>query len=717
MAAIGKIRSWGPGLVAILGLGLVGFIAQDGFSTCKGHAQMDSNTAGMIDGEKVDYQDYLTLVGEYQEFLKMQNRDNLNEEQMNSLRDYIWDEYVNNTIYEKEAKALGLTVTDEEVVNVLKDGTHPAISQTPLLSDFVNPQTGTFDANQVAAYREYMKQQAQTNAQAAEQMALFERCWPRAEKMLAKKLLEVKYQTLLAGCMMSNSVSAKASFDNQNVESQAVMASLAYSSINDNDIEVSDADLKAKYEELKERFKTNEETRDIKYVVAQVIPSQKDRDDLMAVMNEASKNLKADSISASEVIRMSQSQVAYLGLPISRDALPTDLADSISKMSVGQVTDPFESRDNTLNVVKLIAKDNVADSIEYRLISLIGMQPAAAAASADSIMQSLKSGLPFDSIAKKYNQRGEKTWISSKVYEGANMMGADDKEVYRALLNQPVGVVKNLTLTQGNMIVEVTGRKGSVEKYDVAIVKRVIDFSNETYNDAYNKFSQFVSESQDVEGLQAKCAEFGYMVLDTKVASTNHTIANIRSSHDALKWLFTEAEEGHISKVYDRCGENDRLLVVGLSKINPKGYASQESVADALKQEVIRDKKFAKLSEQLAGVKSIAEAQAKGARVDSLSHITFRSPVYVPSIAMPEPALSGAVAGTDKGAFCKNIVKGNAGAYVFQVINRSQREGVKFDAKATEATLRQQSIQQTVGMAMQDLRNKMEIKDNRYIFF
>jgi hypothetical protein len=281
------------------------------------------------------------------------------------------------------------------------------------------------------------------------------------------------------------------------------------------------------------------------------------------------------------------------------------------------------------------------------------MQPAAAAATADSIMQSLKSGLPFDSIAKKYNQRGEKTWISSKSYEGANMMAADDKEVYRALLNQPVGEVKNLTLTQGNMIVEVTGRKGSVEKYDVAIVKRVIDFSNETYNEAYNKFSQFVSESQDIEGLQAKCAEFGYMVLDTKVANTSHTIANIRSSHDALRWLFTDAEEGHISKVYDRCGDNDRLLVVGLSKINPKGYASQESVSETLKQEVIRDKKFAKLAEQLAGVKSIAEAQAKGARVDSVSHITFRAPTYVPSIAMPEVALSGAVAGADKGAFSK----------------------------------------------------------------
>ena len=527
----------------------------------------------------------------------------------------------------------------------------------------------------------------------------------------------MKYQTLLAVCMLSNSVSAKAAFDNQNVESQTVVASLAYSSINDNDIEVSDADLKAKYEELKERFKTKEETRDVKYVVAQVTPSKQDRDNLMAIMSEASKNLKGDSISASEVIRVSQSQVSYLGLPVSRDALPTDLADSITKMAVGQVTDPFQSRDNTLNVVKLISKDNVADSIEYRLISLIGMQPAAAAATADSIMQSLKSGLPFDSIAKKYNQRGEKTWISSKSYEGANMMAADDKEVYRALLNQPVGEVKNLTLTQGNMIVEVTGRKGSVEKYDVAIVKRVIDFSNETYNDAYNKFSQFVSESQNIEGLQAKCAEFGYMVLDTKVANTSHTIANIRSSHDALRWLFTDAEEGHISKVYDRCGDNDRLLVVGLSKINPKGYASQESVSETLKQEVIRDKKFAKLAEQLAGVKSIAEAQAKGARVDSVSHITFRTPTYVPSIAMPEVALSGAVAGADKGAFSKGVVKGNAGAYVFQVLDRSLREGVEFDAKASEATLRQQSIQQTVGMAMQELRDKMEIKDNRYIFF
>lgn len=715
MAAIGKIRSWGPGLVVILGLGLVGFIAQDGFSTCKGQAQVDSSTAGVIDGEKIEIQEFQSLVGEYQELAKLQGQDNLNEDQLNSLRDYVWNECVNNKLVEEQAAKLGLTVTDEEVVNVLKEGTHPAISETPLLSQFVNPQTRAFDANQVSAYREYLKQQSQTNAQAAEQAVLFERCWPVAERILAQKILEMKYQTLLAGCVMSNPVSAKAAFDNQNIESEVIMASMPYASINDNEIEVTDADLKAKYDEMKEQFKTRADLAEIKYVVCQVTASKKDRDALMEVMQKASKALKSDSASVSDVVREAQSQVAYLGLPLSKNALPSDLADSISKMGAGQVTAPFESRDNTFNVVKLFSKENVADSIEFRMISLMGMQTAKA--TADSIMKSISAGVAFDSIAKKYNQRGEKTWMTSNEYESAPTLTADNKAIYTALLKAPVNEVKDLELSQGHIILQITQRKGNVEKFNVAIVKRAIDFSNETYNETYNKFSQFVSESQDIEGLQAKCADYGYVVMDGQVTNADHTIANIRSSHDAIKWLFTEAEEGHISKVFDRCGDNDRLMVVGLSKLTPKGYAAQSTVEATLKQEVLRDKKFAKLSEKLAGVKSVAEAQAKGARLDSISHITFRAPVYVPSIVIPEPALSGAVAGTEKGAFSKHVVKGQAGAYVFQVINRTQREGVTFNEKVSEAALRQSALQQTVGMAMQELRDKVEIKDNRYIFF
>ena len=715
MAAIGKIRSWGPALVGILALGLVGFIAQDGFSTCRGRAQMDSSIAGSIDGDKIDIQEYQTLVGEYQELLKFLGQGNFDEEQLNSLRDEVWNTCVLNKMVEKEAKELGLTVTDDEVVKVLQEGTHPAIMQNPLLSRLVDPQTRTLDINKVNMYRENMKAQAQTNAQAAEEYEAFTHSWALAEKMLAQNLLTNKYQMLLAGCVLSNPVSAKAAFDNQNIESQALVASMSYSQINDNDVEVSEADLKAKYEELKEGFKNYQDSRDIKFVSVQVAASQKDRDELMKVMNKAYAELQGDSLAVTEVIRTSQSNVSYLGLPVSRAALPVDLADSITKMSVGQVTAPFESRDNTFNVVKFLGKTNVADSIEFRFISLMGMNGAAA--SADSIVKAVNAGAPFDSIAKNYGQRAEKTWMRSTDYEQASTLSADDKLYFTTLLNAPVNEVKNLTLAQGNVVMQVTDRRGSVEKYDVAIVKRTIDFSNETYNEAYNKFSQFVSESQDLAGLQEKAAEYGYTVLDRTIRNTDHTIANIRSTHDALKWVFSEAEENQISQVYDRCGDNDRLLVVALSKVNPKGYESMASVEETLKQEVLIDKKYAKLAEKLANVKTIAEAKAQGARVDTVSHITFASPAYVPGAMSPEVALSGAVAGVEKGAVSKAPVKGRSGAYFFQVLDRAARAGVQFNAAQQQQMLSQQGMQQTVRMAMQELYNNLDIKDNRYIFF
>ena len=514
---------------------------------------------------------------------------------------------------------------------------------------------------------------------------------------------------------MFNPVSAKAAFDNQNVESQALVASMPYSQINDNEVEVTEADIKAKYEELKEGFKSYQDTRDIKYVSTQVVASKKDRDELMTVMQKAYADLKSDSIAVNEVIRTSQSNVSYLGLPIARAALPTDLADSITKMSVGQVTAPFESSDNTFNVVKFMGKTTVADSIQFRFISLVGMNGSAA--SADSIVKAIKAGAPFDSIAKNYGQRAEKNWMRSSDYDKASTISADDKQYFSTLLNAPVNEVNNLTFAQGNVVMQVTERRGSVEKYDVAIVKRTIDFSNETYNEAYNKFSQFVSESQNLAGLEEKAAEYGYTVMDRTIRNTEHTIANIRSTHDALKWLFSEAEENQISQVYDRCGNNDRLLVVGLSKVNPKGYESMSSVEETLKQEVLIDKKFAKLSEKLANVKTVAEAKAKGARVDTVSHITFASPAYVPGSMMPEVALSGAVAGVAKGAVSKAPVKGRSGAYFFQVLDRAPRAGVQYNAAQQQLMQSQQNMQQVVRMAMQELYNNLDIKDNRYIFF
>ena len=147
------------------------------------------------------------------------------------------------------------------------------------------------------------------------------------------------------------------------------------------------------------------------------------------------------------------------------------------------------------------------------------------------------------------------------------------------------------------------------------------------------------------------------------------------------------------------------------------GYLDQETVNDALKQEVMKDKKFQKLSEQLAGVKTIAEAQQKGARVDTVRQITFQAPVFVQATGASEPVLSGAVAAVEKGGVSPKIVKGNGGAYLFQVLERSQREGAEFNAEQTQQQLAQQAVQSTFRTLLNDLKDKAKIVDKRYLFF
>ena len=718
MAAIGKIRSWGPVLVIILGVVLFFFIAEPFGDFIRSRSAASGQTVGEVLGDRLSIQDYQTLVDEYQQVLKLQGRDNLGEDEMNSLRDYIWSNYVRNTIVEAEAEKLGITVTDDELASILQEGTHSILQQIPLMSEFVNQSTRKFDLSQVTAYRQAIKQAAATNPQYAEQAAMFEYAWRFAEKTLRQQLLTNKYQALLAGCILSNPVQAKAAFDGQNVESQILLAAMPYSTINDNEAEPTEAEIKAKYNEEKNAYKTYEESRDVKYVAYKVVASEADRAELMSQMKEAQAKLMDDSLQAADIVRQMQSQTAYLGLPVTRRALPSDIATRVDSMKAGQVTEPFESRsDNTFNVVKLIARTTQADSIEFRVITVMDRALDAAAKSADSIMQALNSGVPFDSIAKNYGQTAQKNWLTSAQYQGMQNMDADNKAYFSALLNTAIGEKKNLKLSRGNIILQVTGRKADVEKFDVAIVKRPINFSNETYSDAFNKFSQYVSENQTAEGLQEHAADYGFNVISRTLNNSVHNIANIHGTHDALKWLFDEAKPGQVSQVYDRCGDNDYLVVVALDKVNPAGYQPLEAVEQTIKQTVMNDKKFAMLAEKLKGVTTIAAAQQAGAKVDTVKFITFSSPVFVQAVGQPEPALSGAVCGTEKGQFSKNVVKGNAGAYLFQVLDRTTREGVNFDEAAQQRGLRQQGLQQALGLAFQELQNKAKVEDFRYRFF
>ena len=710
MAAIGKIRSWGPTLVIVIGLALFAFIAEEMFRSCEASKNEQRQQVGEVLGEKISVQDFQALVDEYQEVIKMtQGRDNLTEDELNQVKDQVWNTFVNNKIIETEAEKLGLTVTDQEMQNILREGTNPMLLQTP----FVNQQTGRFDASQLSKFISDYKSNA--NPQVAEQYKSIYDYWKFIEKNLRQQLLAQKYQALLSNCLLSNPISAKAAFDAQNQESDILLAALPYSTIKDDEVQISDADLKAKYHSEKDAFKQTAETRDIKYVDFKVVASQSDRDALMNDMKEASQKLRSGAAPA-EVVRKAQSQIPYVGLPVTSRALPSDIASRVDTMAVGETTAPFETAyDNTLNVVKLISKQQLPDSVEFRMIQVGAETAEAAQKKADSIYTAIKGGAPFDSIAKKYGQDGTKQWLTSAQYQNSTVIDADSKEYLMALNTLPVNELKNLQFSQGNVIVQVTDRRNMVSKYDVAIIKHAIDFSKQTYSDAYNKFSQYVSENNNIDGLVKNAEKFGFRVMDrADVMNSEHNVAGVRATREAMKWIF-DAKPGQVSPLYE-CGSNDHLLVVALEKIHPAGYRDIDGVKDVLKQQVMRDKKFDQLKGKLDGLKTVADAKAKGATVDTVKQISFGSPVFVQATGSSEPALAGAVAATKAGEFHAAPVKGNAGAFVFQVLSADKQQGQEFHAEEVEARL-QQTAMQAASRFMQELYQKAEVTDNRYLFF
>ena len=720
MATLQTIRSKGTILIIILGLALFAFIAEELVRALSSSRNASHQVIGEVYGENVNYQDFNDLVSEYENAVKLSNgNQNLTEQQSIQLRDQVWNDYVSQQIIQHEAEALGLTVTDAEVQQIINTGQSQLLRQTP----FVNQQTGQFDVNALNQFLQNYKD-IQGNPEYPEQqrevIEQYHQYWKFIEKQVRQEALTQKYQSLLSACIISNPVSAKAAFEARNNETSVLLAAIPYTTIKDTDVEPTEAEIKAKYNEMKKQypdmFDMQQEARDIKYIIVPVTASQADEDALNTELEEYKAALATDE-NIQNTIRESRSSVSYSGLPVSRKALPNDIQTMLDSIAPGALVGPTKNEaENTLNVVKYIAKVQQPDSVEYRVLSVPGTDDKAKK-TADSIYNALVAGAPIDTIAKQQNQAAEAQWLTSAQIDGATLRD-DDRKFVETLLSSPVGAYQRLDISAGTIILKVTDRRNPIEKYDVAIVKRPIDFSEDTHNQIWNKFSSFLAANEKQEDIEANAAKEGYTVQTAQyVSAGDHFIANVRGTTDALRWVFDKAKVGQVSELYEAGNANDQLLVVMLTAIHKKGQRdiNDENLQNILKQEVIREKKADQLANKIKDMKNVAEvAKVAGAVQDTVSHITFASPVFVQKVASREPILSGAVSRAKQGEFV-NGVRGESAVYAFQVLSQEKLDG-KYDEKQ-EMAQQQSSLMQSVQGMMQVLARKAKIVDNRYKFY
>lgn len=712
MATLQNIRSKGPLLIIVIGLALFAFIAGDAWKVMQPHQAQD---VGEVNGKSLSAQEYQALVEEYTEVIKFSNGlTSLTDEQTNQIKDEVWRNYVNNNLIETEAKKIGLTVSKAEVQAIIDAGVHPMLQSTP----FRNPQTGAFDKDMLKKFLvDYSKM---TNQNASSEYYEYYRSlnsfWTFVEKSLVQSRLAEKYQALVTKAMASNPVEAQYAFDARVNQMDLLLAAVPYSSIPDSTIAVKTSEVKDLYNKKKEQFRQYVETRDIKYIDVEVVASNEDKASLQQEMLEYTEQLAGINADYTSFIRSTGSEYPYVDLPYTKEAYPADVIARLDSAAIGEVYGPyFNATDNTMNSFKKIAKVSAADSVEYRQIQVFSEDEAKTRTLADSIYNALKGGANFAELAQRYNQPAETNWISSANYENAQIDG-DNLKYITAITNLNVNEISNTPIGVGNVILQVVNKKGMKDKYKVAVVKRPVDFSKETYNKAYNDFSQFIAANPTLDKVVENAEDAGYRLLERNdLYSSDHGIAGIRGTKEALRWAF-DAKPGDVSGLYE-AGDNDRLLVVALEKVTPEGYRSMESVLPQLRAEVVKDKKAEKIISNMKALNATSFDQYKSmddAVTDSVKHVTFAAPAYISALRSSEPLVSAYASVAPLNQLSQPI-KGNNGVMVMQVYAKENLNET-FSKETEEANMKSMH-ERMLTRFMNDLYQKGKVRDSRYLFF
>ena len=716
MAALQKIRSKGVLLVSIIALALFFFVAGDLFRGLESIFQHSNQQVGEVDGKSVSIQDYQKMIDDLQTYYEIvQQKSSFSEDELNRIKDEAWQTHVQSQLIQKQCDELGLAVSDEEISEVVRSGYNQML-QVPV---FMNQQTGRYDYSTVNTFLTEYKKLKDSGSQIPELYEKIYKYYLFAQRQIRDQLLTQKYQVLLSNCFLSNPVEAKQSFEGRASEADLLLAAIPASSVKDDAVTVSDDELKAKYNEEKEKYQQTVETRDIKVIDIQVVASEADKQAAEADLAEAAAKLAAatTNTAAGNAVRQAASLIPYSDVYKTKDAFPNMITANLDSTAVGTVTKPaFDFMTNTYYAYKVLGKTTQPDSVLFRQIGVIGKDEADIASKADSIMTALSNGADFKEIAKKYNQVGDSAWMTSAQFENA-ALDADNTLYINTLYGMSANETKKLSLENGaTLILQVLQTANPVTKYNVAAVVKELRFSDDTYSKEYNKFSSFVAENTTLEQVEANALKNGYNVRPIEDITTSaHGIAGIRATRDALKWVFDDAKVGDISQLYE-CGSNDHLLLVALTGINKVGYRSMDKVKDLLTNEIKQDKKVAQLYETAKNVKNIQEAKKMpNAVVDTIKHVTFSAPSFIPSTGSSEPLIGAVAAKTAKGAFA-TPVKGNNGVYLFQVLNKTQTSE-KLDEKSEQKSLASTNFRIATNAILNTLYLKANVKDNRYKFF
>ena len=712
MATLEKIRNQAGLLVIIVGLALFAFIIGDFLNSGSTYMRQSQDQVVKVNGISINSQEYNNRIDETTKIYKMQlNSNNLNEEQNIQVRQSVYESLVNEIILKGAIEKLTLSVTPEELFDMIQgENISPMVQQFPL---FIDPETGIFDKMRALNVLKTIENHESVPSEYREEVEQIRDYWLYWEHNMKMQSMQDKYLALLSKAVVANPLEAKDAFESSLSSSDIVYTMQSFATIPDSVISISDSDIKKIYNQRKEQFK-QKETRIFDFIAIDINPSPEDYEQVQKEANKIMDEL-VDAERVEDVVN-ANSEAPYINAFVSVDGLDDDMKLFVETAELGDVEGPL-FREDSYRIFKLMDKTVAPDSVNvsHIFLSLQYLNQESLTAMADSLMGVLKAGENFEMLATQYsmdqstNQMGGTIgWLTE--WDALNYFGENFKnEIFSSPINQPVMLVE----PYGVHILKVTEKTTNVPKYKLAYVHLSVTPSTKTYTNLYNELIQFISMNNTSEKMEAAANDAGYTFnSNVSITAEDRYFGGIPDSRPVVRWVFESKKKGEISRIFE--GKNHFIIAVRKG-ILPEGYQSIQSVRPMLQAELIAQQKGEIIARELKS-KNLhtidAYAEIMGNQVDTVRFIDFKT-TRIAGVGL-EPKLNAAISQVPLNMISEPIV-GNNGVYIFSVINRDKNV-VDYNAQ-DEMSKIEEEVSFRSGLAtFQSLMNKAKIEDNRIRF-
>lgn len=702
MATLGRIRNHGVLLLIVIGVALLIFIVTDFVNNGSTFFREQKANVGSIDGDKVKYNDFLASLNQMQDFYKVERGQNIDDQMSEQIRQEVWNQIVMRQVVEKDARNIGMGVSKQELSDlIMSKNPSPLIMMRPV---FQNPETGMFDPNIVANFiKELESADGNKNAN-PEQVVMMKNYWKFIETNVKFGSLFEKYNTLLTKSLVTNTKEAQFAYNNSKYSVDVLYAMKPYFTIADSTVKVADSDVEALYKKKKEQFKQDPYV-DIDFVVFPIKPSEEDIDAVRKQIETAKVGFATVNDSLLTDTVNFNSDVPYRDVFLAQGDIPSDLRDFAFSADRGVVFGPVFV-DNTFKIAKVVDTKQMPDSVKLSFIAIQEATAEATKAKVDSVL-GLAKQTPFAMLAQQYSadkqsgsRGGDIGWVRQVTLSPELL-----HKVSAAAINEP------FVMSQGSAasIFVVTERTKPVKMVKLAVIERNVATSNGTQAKIFQEAKQFAGLlGGNGSDFDKKAKEKNYQVIPANTIDRNFPrLLNIPETRQVIRWAF-DSKVGATSDVFE-CGDN--LVVATVKRINKEGYKTLDEVKPQLLSELRKDKKFDMMKGLFAG-KTIDGLRDEGLSVDTVKGLTFASN-SAGSLGFDAAMIANApFAEVNK---LSAPMKGNIGAFVFQVLSKTENPE-PFDLKQMKYVIGQQNS----GLfyyVLEALKKAYKVKDERYNLF